>query len=107
MMTFVDKVSGKRRTVPVKFKILPASRTDWVPIILGGMSIDCVERGGLGMVTQKTGFFLMALNVCVERLDDRLTTDTYSFVLTRTIIVMWPGRYLATGYRCAEKISKR
>ena len=69
MMTFVDQTSGKRETVPAKFKILAASRTDWVPIILGGMSIDCVDRGGLGMVTQKTGFFLMALNLGVERLE--------------------------------------
>ena len=69
MMTFQDRVSERRRTVPAKFKILAASRTDWVPIILGGMSIDCVERGGLGMVTQKIGFYLTALEVSVERLD--------------------------------------
>ena len=69
MMTFVDQVTNLRKTVPAKFKILAASRTDWVPIILGGMSIDCVERGGLGLVTQKMGFHLTALNVCVERLD--------------------------------------
>ena len=69
MKTFVDQTSGKRGTVPAKFKILAASRTDWVPIILGGMSIDCVDRGGLRMVTQKNGFFLMALSLSVERLD--------------------------------------
>ena len=69
MLTFVDRITGRRRTVPAKFKILAASRTDWVPIILGGMSIDCVERGGLGMVTQKVGFYLTALEVSVERLD--------------------------------------
>ena len=69
MMTFVDQTSKRRKTVPAKFKILAANRTDWVPIILGGMSIDCVDRGGLGMVTRKMGFYLTALNVCVERLD--------------------------------------
>ena len=69
MMTFVDRVTKRRRTVPAKFKILAASRTDWVPIILGGMSIDCVDRGGLGLVTQKMGFYLSALDVCVDRLD--------------------------------------
>ena len=69
MMTFFDKVSGRRETVPTKFKILAASRTDWVPIILGGMSIDCIERGGLGMVAERTSFYLRALEVSVERLD--------------------------------------
>ena len=69
MMTFVDQVTNLRKTVPAKFKILAASRTDWVPIILGGMSIDCVDRGGLGLVTQKMGFHLTALNISVGRLD--------------------------------------
>ena len=69
MMTFVDRLSGKRVSVPAKFKILAASRTDWVPIILGGMSIDCVERKGLRVIPQKSGFYLGALNLSVERLD--------------------------------------
>ena len=37
MLTFADRITGKRKTAPAKFKILAASRTDWVPIILGGM----------------------------------------------------------------------
>ena len=48
VMTFVDRNTGKTGRIMARFKIRAKSKTDWVPIILGGMAIDCEARGGLG-----------------------------------------------------------
>ena len=69
MLGFVDKNTKGMKTVPSKFKILAARKTDWVPIIVGGMSIDCSARGGLGMSPMKNSFYLASLNINIERLD--------------------------------------
>ena len=69
LLTFVDRISNKRKTIPAKFKVPAANRTDWVPIILGGMSIDCEDRKGLGVAPQRSGFYIGAFDISVERLD--------------------------------------
>ena len=69
LMTFQDKTKGVQRAVPAKFKILAQKKTDWFPIIMGGMSIDSVERQFLGVVPCRGSFYLRALDVHVERLE--------------------------------------
>ena len=69
MLTFVDKNSGEKKTTPAKFKILAAHKTDWVPIILRGTSIDCEERQGLGLIPCPNSLFLSILQIYVERVE--------------------------------------
>ena len=45
--------TSERTAAPAKVEILAMSQTDWVPITLGEMTIDCAERGGLCAAPRK------------------------------------------------------
>ena len=66
-VTLVDRNTGRTQTINVKFKILESGRTDWVPIIIGGMAIDHEDRGGLGLQPEKNSFYLKKLRMSIER----------------------------------------
>ena len=66
-VTLVDRSSGRTQTINVKFKILESGKTDWVPIIIGGMAIDHEDRGGLGLQPEKNSFYLKKLRMSIER----------------------------------------
>ena len=75
-MTFVDRNSGRTQIICARFKILASGTTDWVPIILGGMAIDSVDRGGLGIQAQKNSFYVAAFGMSIER-SKRFTRGRY------------------------------
>ena len=66
-MTFTDKCTLERKTILARFKILAKGKTDWVPIILGGMAIDCESRGGLGIQPMRRSFYIARLGIHVSR----------------------------------------
>ena len=66
-VTLVDRNTGRTQTINVKFKILESGKTDWVPIIIGGMAIDHEDRGGLGLQPEKNSFYLKKLRMSIER----------------------------------------
>ena len=63
VLTFVDRNTGDLKAIEAHFKILAAGKTDWVPIILGGMAIDSPDRGGLGVQPRKNSFYLTKLQM--------------------------------------------
>ena len=75
-VTLVDRGSGRTQTINVQFKILESGRTDWVPIIIGGMVLDHEDRGGLGLRPEKNGFYLTKLRMNIER-SERFTRGRY------------------------------
>ena len=75
-VTLVDRSSGRTQTINVKFKILESGKTDWVPIIIGGMVLDHEDRGGLGLRPEKHSFYLTKLRMSIERCE-RFTRGRY------------------------------
>ena len=76
-LTFVDRNDGRTQTINAKFKILESGKTDWVPIILGGMAIDHEDRGGLGLQPQRHSFYLSRLGMNIER-SERFARGRYN-----------------------------
>ena len=58
----------------------PNGTNDWVPIVLGARSIDCVERGGLGHSPLDKSHAMAKLGIQMERVEqpyDRIKGSCY------------------------------
>ena len=64
-MTKLGDTTGP--VIRVRYKICAAGSTDWVPLIMGGRSIDCVENGGLGFVPGPRSYVFAGLGIQMER----------------------------------------
>ena len=81
-MTELGKNTGP--VIYARFKICPNGTTDWVPIVLGARSIDCVERGGLGHSPLDKSHAMAKLGIQMERVEqpyDRVKGSCYGCVL--------------------------
>ena len=77
-MTELGKKTGP--VIHARFKICPNGTTDWVPIVLGARSIDCVERGGLGHSPLDKSHAMAKLGIQMERFEqpyDRIKGSCY------------------------------
>ena len=63
-------LNGQRKSVVARFKVTELGGTDWVPMILGARAIDCTERNGLGFVPGPHSYFMKALGLQVERVEE-------------------------------------
>ena len=66
----------KGKDILVRFKIMDKGSSGWVGVISGVRSLDCVERGGLGLIPAEHAHVMSAQGLFMAHLEGQ-TPENY------------------------------